>query len=58
MLEERVTEISTHLVTEEDKAKHLTKAKNRYEAMIKDLEERLKKEQAVSKSKYSSCIEL
>jgi len=46
-LEEKVTELSSMLGDEEEKAKQLAKTKNKYEAIIADLEERLKKEQEV-----------
>jgi len=41
----------SHLGDEEEKAKQLTKIKTKYEAIIADLEERLKKEQEV----WSCC---
>jgi len=47
ILEERVTELSSLLGDEEEKAKQLTKFKYKYEAIIAELEERLKKEQEV-----------
>lgn len=37
----------SHLGDEEEKAKQLAKIKTKYEAIIADLEERLKKEQEV-----------
>jgi len=46
-LEERVSELSSMLGDEEEKAKQLAKTKNKYEAIIAELEERLKKEQEV-----------
>jgi len=47
-LEERLNEMVSHLGDEEEKAKQLTKIKTKYEAIIADLEERLKKEQEVN----------
>ena len=47
-LEERLNEMLSHLGDEEEKAKQLTKIKTKYEAIIADLEERLKKEQEVN----------
>jgi len=49
-LEERLNEMVSHLGDEEEKAKQLTKIKTKYEAIIADLEERLKKEQEVNSS--------
>jgi len=46
-LEERLNEMVSHLGDEEEKAKQLAKIKTKYEAIIADLEERLKKEQEV-----------
>ena len=48
-MEERMTDISTHMVDEEEKVKHLTKQRNKYEAIIADLEQRLKQEQQVGR---------
>jgi len=55
-LEERLNEMVAHLGDEEEKAKQLTKIKTKYEAIIADLEERLKKEQEVNTSFVSSFI--
>jgi len=46
-LEERLNEMVSQLGDEEERAKQLTKIKTKYEAIIADLEERLKKEQEV-----------
>jgi myosin protein heavy chain len=46
-LEERVSEMQTQLVEEEEKSKQMTKLKNKYEQIIKELEEKLRKEQQV-----------
>jgi ElaB/YqjD/DUF883 family membrane-anchored ribosome-binding protein len=46
-LEERLNEMVSQLGDEEEKAKQLAKIKSKYEAIIADLEERLKKEQEV-----------
>jgi len=45
----------SHLGDEEEKAKQLTKIKTKYEAIIADLEERLKKEQEVNNYTHSYC---
>lgn len=55
-LEERLNEMVSHLGDEEEKAKQLTKIKTKYEAIIADLEERLKKEQEVNSSFISWFI--
>jgi len=47
-LEERLNEMVSQLGDEEEKAKQLNKIKTKYEAIIADLEERLKREQEVS----------
>jgi myosin protein heavy chain len=47
-LEERLNEMVSQLGDEEEKAKQLAKIKSKYEAIIADLEERLKKEQEVN----------
>lgn len=39
--------MQTQLVEEEEKSKQMTKLKNKYEQMIKELEEKLRKEQQV-----------
>lgn len=49
-LEDRMNEITSHLGDEEEKVKALAKLKNKYEAIIADLEERLKREQQVRDS--------
>ena len=46
-LEDRLAELSASMGDEEEKVKQLSKLKNKYEAIIADLEERLKKEQQV-----------
>ena len=46
--EDRLNEIVSNLGDEEEKVKQLSKLKNKYEAIIADLEERLKREQQVS----------
>lgn len=43
-LEERLSEANAQIVEEEEKSKQLGKLKNKYEAIIADLEERLRKE--------------
>ncbi len=45
--EDRLNEITSSLGDEEEKVKQLSKLKNKYEAIIADLEERLKREQQV-----------
>jgi len=63
-LEERLNDMVSHLGDEEEKAKQLTKIKTKYEAIIADLEERLKKEQEVDSCtlpwsfSYSICDQL
>ena len=47
-MEERLNEVTSSLTEEEEKVKQLSKLKNKYEAIIADLEERLKREQQVS----------
>ena len=49
-LEERLNEALSQLGNEEERAKQLAKMKSKYEAIIAELEERLKKEQEVQKS--------
>uniref|UniRef100_A0A671R8G7 Myosin-9-like n=1 Tax=Sinocyclocheilus anshuiensis TaxID=1608454 RepID=A0A671R8G7_9TELE len=44
-LEERMSEFTTNLAEEEEKSKSLQKLKNKHEAMITDLEDRLRKEE-------------
>lgn len=46
-LEERLNELVSQLGDEEERAKQLGKIKSKYEAMIADLEERLRREQEV-----------
>jgi len=46
-LEEKVTELTSMLGDEEERAKQLAKTKNKYESIIAALEEQLKKEQEV-----------
>lgn len=48
LYEERLAEANLNIVEEEEKSKQLGKLKNKYEAIIADLEERLRKEQQVS----------
>lgn len=38
MLEERVNDLTSNLAEEEEKAKNLTKLKNKHESMISELE--------------------
>jgi len=38
LLEERVSDLTTNLAEEEEKAKNLTKLKNKHESMISELE--------------------
>uniref|UniRef100_A0A8C1M1Q0 Myosin, heavy chain 10, non-muscle n=1 Tax=Cyprinus carpio TaxID=7962 RepID=A0A8C1M1Q0_CYPCA len=45
LLEDRVSEMTSQLTEEEEKAKNLGKVKNKQEMMMVDLEERLKKEE-------------
>ena len=52
-LEDRVTELSSHLAEEEERSKAASKQKSKLEALVADLEERLRKEQEVS---YISMI--
>lgn len=47
-LEERLNEMVGQLGSEEERSKQLAKIKSKYEAIIAELEERLKKEQEVS----------
>ena len=46
-LEDKVTELTSLLGDEEERAKQLAKTKNKYESIIAALEEQLKKEQEV-----------
>ena len=46
-MEEKLNDIMSNLGSEEEKVKQLSKLKNKYEAIIADLEERLKREQQV-----------
>ena len=55
-LEERLNEVTSHLSDEEEKVKQLSKLKNKYEAIIADLEERLKREQQVRASSLLKCL--
>ena len=55
-LEERLNEMLSQLGDEEEKAKQLNKIKTKYEAIIADLEERLKKEQEVSEDIRHSAV--
>jgi len=47
-LDDRVTELSTHLAEEEERSKVAVKQKSKLEALVADLEERLRKEQEVN----------
>uniref|UniRef100_A0AAQ5Y0U8 Myosin, heavy chain 9a, non-muscle n=1 Tax=Amphiprion ocellaris TaxID=80972 RepID=A0AAQ5Y0U8_AMPOC len=47
LLEERISEFTTNLTEEEEKSKSLQKLKNKHEAMITDLEDRLRKEEKI-----------
>lgn len=38
LLEERISDLTTNLAEEEEKAKNLTKLKNKHESMISELE--------------------
>jgi len=49
-LEDKVSELTSLLGDEEERAKQLSKTKNKYEAIIADLEQRLAKEQEVRTS--------
>jgi len=49
-LDDRVAELSNHLAEEEERSKVATKQKSKLEALVADLEERLRKEQEVQKS--------
>ena len=46
-MEERLTELTSQLGSEEERTKQLSKMKNKYEAIIAELEEKLRKEQEV-----------
>jgi len=56
-LEDKVTELTSLLGDEEERAKQLNKTKNKYEAIIADLEQRLAKEQEVRTSELI-CVEI
>ena len=47
LMEERLSEAQLNMAEEEEKSKQLGKLKNKYEAIIADLEDRLRKEQQV-----------
>ena len=47
-LDDRVTELSNHLAEEEERGKATVKQKSKLEALVADLEERLRKEQEVN----------
>jgi len=47
-LDDRLFEMRQQLTDEEEKSKQINKNKNKYETMIADLEERLRKEQEVN----------
>jgi len=55
-LEEKVTELTSMLGDEEERAKQLAKTKNKYESIIAALEEQLKKEQEVRNFKRRTRI--
>ena len=44
-MDERISEFTTNLAEEEEKSKSLQKLKNKHEAMITDLEDRLRREE-------------
>jgi len=46
-LDDRVAELSSHLAEEEERSKVAVKQKIKLEALVADLEERLRKEQEV-----------
>ena len=46
-LDDRVVELSSHLAEEEERGKMAAKQKSKLEALVADLEERLRKEQEV-----------
>ena len=46
-MEERVADLTMSLQEEEEKSKSLNKLRNKYESIIADLEERLRREQQV-----------
>ena len=46
-IEERLNDVGRSLQEEEDKVKNLSKLKNKYEAIIADLQERLDRETKV-----------
>jgi len=46
-LDDRVAELSSHLAEEEERSKVAVKQKSKLEALVADLEERLRKEQEV-----------
>ena len=56
MLEERLQEVGSNLVEEEEKVKSLGKLKNKYEAIIADLEAMLKREQQVRKYLFKKLV--
>ncbi|KAH0626441.1 hypothetical protein JD844_001419 [Phrynosoma platyrhinos] len=45
LMEERLSEFTSHMAEEEEKVKSLSKLRNKYEAVIADMEDRLKKEE-------------
>ena len=47
LLDDRVAELMTRVTEEEEKSKTAIKLKNKYEALIAELEERLRREQEV-----------
>ena len=56
VMEERLAEAQLNMAEEEEKSKQLGKLKNKYEAIIADLEERLRKEQQVCNIDYLKIL--
>lgn len=54
LLEERISDLTTNLAEEEEKAKNLTKLKNKHESMISELEGKL----AISKRVSNGCFKI
>lgn len=52
-MEERMNELTNQMLEDSEKAKHAQKMKNKFEATIAELEEKLKKEQEVGEVNYS-----
>jgi len=55
-LEDKVSELTSLLGDEEERTKQLNKTKNKYEAIIADLEQRLAKEQEVQTHDYIDLL--